>query len=150
MTMDVQILAHVLQTQVISYMFVAEKYIKIYIIKSLDGCTAFCPTVCPPNLETCPGGTDVDGCPIPDFCFTSSNFGNDGSECAIACPVPCVGDQLFCFGVSDSNGCPMPNTCVENQGNMFITENNNLKYTQNSIFRCRWLSRVLSYCMPAW
>ena len=88
---------------------------------SFEGtCPASCPVVCPPDQETCPGGTNNDGCPMPNACIPKT-FGTNGSTvCPVACPVPCAGDHLHCDGGFDVNGCKKPNTCVPNDGTFFL------------------------------
>ena len=94
-------------------------------MNSFEGkCTAICPTICPPDQETCPGGTtggtNTDGCPMPDTCLPKT-FGTDGSTvCPAACPVPCAGDHLYCDGGFDVNGCKKPNTCVLKDGRIIF------------------------------
>ena len=86
----------------------------------LEGmCTTFCPTLCQADQETCPGGNDQTGCPIPDTCV-SNTFGTDGAVCPLMCPVTCPEGQKLCIGEADDNGCKMLDTCVANDGNDFI------------------------------
>ena len=95
------------------------------IMYSFEGmCTAVCPIICPPDQETCPGGTNNDGCPMPNTCITKT-FGTNGSTvCPEACPVPCPADHLYCDGGFDVNGCKKPNTCVPKEGIQFLYQCN--------------------------
>ena len=71
-------------------------------------------------MVTCPGGTDINGCPIPDTCLTTSSFGfgNDGKACPTACPVTCHKEQITCPSGKDSNDCSLSNTCVAKEGEL--------------------------------
>merc|ERR1712244_157066 len=78
-----------------------------------DDCPASCPVMCGADHMHCPGGTDPNGCPIPDTCMPMEGpIGTDGNACPAACPVTCPPDHMYCGAGSDANGCPMPNTCV--------------------------------------
>ena len=37
-------------------------------MRDAAGCWAVCPMICPPADIMCPGGFDMDGCPMPDMC----------------------------------------------------------------------------------
>ena len=91
-------------------------------------CPAFCPIVCSHEEDTCSGGLDNTGCPLPNTCM-SKTFGNDGNVCPVACPVTCPDGQLKCNGGRDKNNCQMPDTCVSNTGNFFFFSMHVLKIT---------------------
>ena len=59
----------------------------------------------------CPGGTDHNGCPMPDTCGPAAT-----AECPAFCPVHCPADHMHCGGGMDPNGCPMPDTCIPMTG----------------------------------
>ena len=81
---------------------------------STDGCPVYCPVKCPHGLS-CPGGTDQNGCSLPNICWPK-NIGIDGNECPVSCPITCADGQTQCSGGFNDNGCPMPDTCIENSG----------------------------------
>ena len=125
MSMDVKSQTHVSQMTV-RFSYISIRSVTYYLImNSFEGkCTAICPTICPPDQETCPGGTtggtNTDGCPMPDTCLPKT-FGTDGTTvCTASCPVPCAQDHLYCDGGFDIYGCKRPNTCVPKDGIQYL------------------------------
>ena len=69
-------------------------------------CEAHCPTICGPEDMMCPGGSDEYGCPIADFCMSSTvpSETNPEVECPAHCPVSCQDGERSCSGGVDPNG----------------------------------------------
>merc|ERR1719264_258593 len=77
-------------------------------------CEAHCPTTCGPWGQTCPGGSDEYGCPIADFCMSSTvpSETNPEVECPAHCPVSCQDGDIVCTNVFGKDGCQGPDFCT--------------------------------------
>ena len=96
-------------------------------------CSITCPTPCSAGESKCPGGTDSNGCPMPDQCIPKT-FGNDGTACPMTCPVTCPTDSTMCPAKMDPNGCPMAGTCISKDGTVIPTFGDPKIKKKNSTF----------------
>merc|ERR1711860_160183 len=75
----------------------------------LDGndCPSTCPVMCGVDTMWCPGGTDANGCMMPNTCppMQGPQVGNGGNLCPGICPTPCAPEDMICPGAIDPNGC---------------------------------------------
>ena len=78
-------------------------------------CPVTCPTACPWEHKSCPGGLHNNGCSMPDICIYEP-FGLDGTKCYVPCPTPPPVDHTVCPGGFDMNGCPIPDTYIPTTG----------------------------------
>merc|ERR1719266_2924179 len=78
--------------------------------KDGNQCANVCPTKCGDNENSCWGGEDANGCPMPDTCIPVPT--GAAGECATYCPMNCMAGTVKCPGLADANGCPMPDTCA--------------------------------------
>merc|ERR1711963_1216417 len=77
-------------------------------------CPGFCPSTCSNEEMMCPGGSDDNGCIMPDFCVPSKgglSFDNM-THCPAFCPSKCGMEETWCPGGLDDNGCEQPDTCM--------------------------------------
>ena len=101
-------------------------------------CNNYCAKDCMAHEQKCPGGKDLEDCPLADFCYPAEQFcpvncGKDeqwcpgptdksgpefcmpsknGGDCPVHCPVKCGKDEKWCSGGKDDMGCEMPESCV--------------------------------------
>ena len=66
---------------------------------------AACPFTCPQGSIKCPGGKDMDGCPMPDTCEPEL------ANCPTNCPLHCGPNEMMCPGEVDPKGCQLPGSC---------------------------------------
>ena len=78
-------------------------------------CPFHCPTMCAETEMHCYGGSDANGCMMPDICVPSQDTGtvdNWGNPCWNSCPVFChEGEQVCGDGVDPWSGCKMSGWC---------------------------------------
>ena len=78
-------------------------------------CPVTCPTACPWEHKSCPGGLHNNGCSMPDICIYEP-FGLDGTKCYMPCPTSPPANHTVCPGGFDMNGCPIPDTYIPTTG----------------------------------
>merc|ERR1712045_598937 len=70
------------------------------------------PVVCTGSDIMCGGGTDANGCPMPNWCYPVDPYAPCSKHAA--CPMTCSGDMKICPGPMTSDGCTGAETCVPN------------------------------------
>ena len=119
-------------------------YLINFIELGYDGtqCTYTCPVTCGPGDQICNGGTDMNGCMMPDSCYPTmvklywiaclllnliltvqknlvvlfSCFDvkncNKAGECNQYCPATCGENELVCSSYDPTTSCPHPDSCM--------------------------------------
>ena len=95
-------------------------------------CPVTCPTACPWEHKSCPGGLHNNGCSMPDICIYEP-FGLDGTKCYVPCPGPPPANHTICPGGFDMNGCPMPDTYIPTTGTYINKSTSTVKVIMKSI-----------------
>merc|ERR1712152_92913 len=70
-----------------------------------------CPVHCGEGMMQCPGGSDWNGCPMPDTCIPADAT----SDCPVTCPLVCGHNEMKCPGTVDEKGCMSGEYCLFNE-----------------------------------